>query len=46
MNPRTAVIQRKTSETDIPAKLTLDGSGKDDISTGIGFFDHMLEGFA
>jgi imidazoleglycerol-phosphate dehydratase len=43
---RTAEIQRKTRETDICLKLNLDGSGKHTISTGIGFFDHMLELFA
>lgn len=43
--PRTAAIERNTKETKINAKLNLDGSGKGDISTGIGFFDHMLEGF-
>lgn len=43
--PRTATIERNTKETKINAKLNLDGSGKGDISTGIGFFDHMLEGF-
>lgn len=43
---RCAEINRKTKETDISAKLILDGSGKATISTGIGFFDHMLEGFA
>lgn len=43
---RTANISRKTSETDITAALTLDGRGTGDIHTGIGFFDHMLEGVA
>lgn len=42
---RTAEINRKTKETDIEIKLDLDGSGKTDISTGIGFFDHMLTAF-
>ena len=39
---RTAEISRKTNETDIVVKLNLDGSGKADIKSGSGFFDHML----
>ncbi|HSB54820.1 MAG TPA: imidazoleglycerol-phosphate dehydratase HisB [Gemmatimonadales bacterium] len=44
--PRTAEINRETRETRIRLRLDLDGSGKADIRTGIGFFDHMLEAFA
>ncbi len=43
---RVAEINRKTKETDISMKLNIDGLGKSDICTGIGFFDHMLEGFS
>ena len=40
---RKALIERNTKETEILVELNCDGSGKYDISTGIGFFDHMLE---
>lgn len=43
---RTAVIERNTNETRIKMTLDLDGTGKADIHTGIGFFDHMLDAFA
>ncbi|MBE5862172.1 MAG: imidazoleglycerol-phosphate dehydratase HisB [Lachnospiraceae bacterium] len=46
MEKRVAEIARKTKETDINIKLDLDGAGKSNICTGIGFFDHMLEGFS
>lgn len=43
---RTSKVVRKTRETDIDLQLNLDGTGEYDIKTGIGFFDHMLSGFA
>ncbi len=43
---RFARCERDTRETEIVIELDLDGSGQYDIRTGIGFFDHMLEGFA
>lgn len=43
---RSSTISRKTKETDIEITLKLDGSGQAAVDTGIGFLDHMLEGFA
>lgn len=43
---RCVELSRKTKETDIKLTLNLDGSGKSNIDTGIGFFNHMLEGFS
>lgn len=40
---RTAAVARKTNETDISVSLSVDGTGTGSISTGVGFFDHMLE---
>ncbi len=46
MEQRIAVISRATNETDITLTLNLDGSGKNHVETGIGFFDHMISEFA
>lgn len=46
MEERTAYVKRETKETQIELQINLDGTGITDIHTGIGFFDHMLSGFA
>ena len=46
MMEKTASIKRDTKETRIALTLSLDGTGSADLDTGIGFFDHMLDGFA
>ena len=43
---REGIIERKTGETDVRVELNLDGSGRYDIDSGVGFLDHMLELFA
>jgi imidazoleglycerol-phosphate dehydratase len=46
MNHRTARIERTTSESKVTLEVDLDGSGRADVSTGVGFYDHMLTAFA
>ncbi len=46
MSDRIASVERKTRETDIELTFAVDGKGEAEVNTGIGFFDHMLEGFA
>ncbi len=43
---RTAAVKRKTAETDIALTLTIEGAGRSDVDTGVGFLDHMLTLFA
>lgn len=43
---RSTTVERRTKETDISVILNIDGTGKSEINTGIGFLDHMLEGFS
>jgi imidazoleglycerol-phosphate dehydratase len=44
--PRTGQRTRRTRETEISSRIDLDGSGRSDVRTGVGFFDHMLDAFA
>ncbi|MBT8212629.1 MAG: imidazoleglycerol-phosphate dehydratase HisB [Acidimicrobiia bacterium] len=44
--PRTALVERKTAETDVSVELVIDGTGMSSISTGVGFYDHLLASLA
>jgi imidazoleglycerol-phosphate dehydratase len=46
MSARTARVERETSESKVLVEVDLDGTGRHDISTGVGFYDHMLTAFA
>ncbi len=43
---RTAVVDRETKESKVHVEVDIDGSGRADVSTGVGFYDHMLASFA
>ena len=45
MSPRTGSVRRTTNESDVYVEICLDGEGKTEVSTGVGFFDHMLAQF-
>mgnify|MGYP000882060438 CR=1 FL=1 len=45
-SPRSVVLERRTSESDIRVEVNLDGTGEADVETGVPFFDHMLTAFA
>jgi imidazoleglycerol-phosphate dehydratase len=46
LSERTATVRRKTRETDVEVRLRLDGTGEADITTGVGFYDHLLGSLA
>jgi imidazoleglycerol-phosphate dehydratase len=46
MNPRTARVERETKESKVVVEVDLDGTGRHEVSTGVGFYDHMLSSFA
>lgn len=46
MHERRATVERRTGETDVHVELVVDGSGRAEVATGIGFYDHMLTAFA
>jgi imidazoleglycerol-phosphate dehydratase len=46
MSARTARVERQTSESKVMVEVNLDGTGRHDVSTGVGFYDHMLTAFA
>ena len=43
---RTATLDRQTTESKVHVEVDLDGTGRHDVSTGVGFYDHMLTAFA
>ena len=46
LSPRAATVRRRTRETDVEVRLGLDGSGIADVTTGVGFYDHLLGSLA